>query len=632
MELNSEQLEAVGHLNGPCLVVANPGSGKTKIIVERIANLIINKNVSQKSIICLTFTNRASLEAKERICKSLGTNKPGFFIGTFHSLCARLIRKIGPGRGYSSNFTILDENDQKDMVLMVARQMGYENIGEKDARKIGYALNHYRDQMEDFSWVENNLNNEPMIKIAQFYLTRCRNNNILDFSGLIFECIKIIEKDKEIRDRIQRAFKYLIIDETQDTGLSQMYLIELLGGFWKNIMLVGDINQSIYGWRGARYQNIQDFVDKHEDCKVIKLPINYRSTPEIIDVASKLIKYNENNENFKMITDNKSGESVKCHSFDDQIKEGEWIAKTIKKLVEVGGFNFSDISCIYRMNKMSEILEQSFTKYGIPYKTIGAWGFYDRKEVKDVISMLKLLANKNDMVAFYRVIGLFPGIGDVTIGKIENKATEDKISLIDACIKFKKESNSVKVKKVCQKMYDIFNKDREFSNPAKCLSDIMEEIDYKNYLNNKYDEGIEERIENIEQIVDSCGEYVGENALFRCLHNISLVNESNDDTEDNNKISLLSFHASKGTENEVIFILGVNQGICPHFLSSENDTEDEERRNLFVGMTRSKRVLYISFCRNKKQFSKQQKRMIYRKIKPSKFLYECGLLKENKNY
>ena len=629
MELNEQQRQAVEHLDGPCLVTANPGSGKTAIIVERVVRLI-RRGVIARNIIAVTFTNKSGNEMKQRICKALNTQKPGFFIGTFHSLCARIIRKIGPGRGYSSNFTILDEKDQIDAIMQISRYLQYDiKIG--DARRIGHILNFYRDQMEDFSWVKYNLRNEPMIEIAQRYIDRCRKNNMLDFSGLISECIRIIEENKDgIKEKIQNTFKYILVDEYHDSNKNQAYLVKLLGEKYGNIMIVADKNQSIYKFRGARYQNIQDFIDRYDNCKIIELPMNYRSTPEIIDVASKLIKYNDNNEKFKMITNNKSGEAVKCYSFIDQIKESEWVAGRIKKMVDEGGWAYRDMACIYRVNKLSQPLEQSLMNAGVNYKNVGSYNFFDRTECRDVLSALRLLVNKKDNVSFYRVAKLFSGMGNITVGKIEKKAEENEISLIDACLEFKKESNSAKVKDICQKIYDIYSQDRDFSNPAKCLSDIVEQLDYKNYLSNKYDGGAIERIENVEQLIDSCIEFSGEGALFKYLQNVSLVNDKNkEDEEKDDYVSLLSIHSAKGLEFEVCFVVGFEQDIIPHNLAVNEDSEGiyEERRLGYVAISRAKKILYITYCRNRKSFGAYG-RTIYRKTKPSQFLYECGLIKE----
>ena len=268
-KLNKYQKEAVEHLDGPCLVTSCPGSGKTFVLVERVLWLI-NQGVKPKNILTLTFTNKAANEMKERICTRLDNEKPGFFIGTFHSLCSKLIRKLGPAQGYSARFNILDEKDQIDLIMQVARKLEYK-IEYGDARRVAGCLNYYRDQMEDFSWLEDSLRVDPLIEIAQEYLDRCRKDNLIDFSGLIYDAIQIIENDEEIKEKVQNTFKYIMVDETQDTNKAQFYLVNLLGGKWENIMLIGDIDQSIYGWRGARYQNIQDFINSYEDCKVISL-------------------------------------------------------------------------------------------------------------------------------------------------------------------------------------------------------------------------------------------------------------------------------------------------------------------------------------------------------------------------
>ncbi len=287
------------------------------------------------------------------------------------------------------------------------------------------------------------------------------------------------------------------------------------------------------------------------------------------------------------------------------------------------------MACVYRVNKMSQPLEQSLANLGVSYKVFNSYSFYDRVECRDSLSMLKLLSNKKDSISFSRVAGLFKGMGNITIGKIEKRAAKNNLSLIKACFEFEKESKSVSVKKTCQKIYDIYSKNYDFSNPSKCLQKIIEQIDYKTYLNNKYGDGATERIENVEQIVDSCGKFDGqEGGLYKYLQNVSLVTDIEKDEDNKNKVSLLSIHAAKGTEYEIVFLVGCEQGITPHQMACKEDYIDgisEERRIFFVAMSRAKKMLWLTYCKNRKGFGKYGK-MIYKKSKPSQFLYECELL------
>ena len=816
-KLNEFQKQAVEHIDGPALVTSCPGSGKTACVVERVANLI-KKGVKPKNILCLTFTNKAANELKERVCKKLGVEKLDFFVGTFHSLCVRLLKKIGPLFGKTDKFTILDERDQSDLVMQIARQLEY-NIEIKDARHISHCLNYYRDQMEDFEWVEDHLSTEPFIEIAQEYLSRCERDNLVDFSGLIYNAIKIVEKDEKIKYKVLNTFKYICVDEVQDSNVAQFHLVNLLGELHRNVMIIGDVDQcltgdqeiltnngyikindikeldtvkcmkkmlkqdkykldttdgvveriykkevinypivkiktlsnkeatfskdhmvfvslneeqkeritkdfgelkkeiiltesigdvnyedllsfeispeedvfylvpamyiekgmksisygnfcmeylyfdtikkveheeysgflydldvgihhnfisgsgvvshnSIYGWRGARYQNIQNFIDRYEDCKVISLSKNYRSTPEIVKVAHQLIKYNDSHMGTGFETDNQSGEAVRCIGFNDQIKEAEWVGKMIGRLIDDGGWAERDIAVLYRVNKMSQPIEQSLTNNGIPYEVVGSHNFYDRKEIRDCLAMLKFLSNQKDGVAFSRVGSLLKGLGAISIGKIENRAQEKNITITEACREISDTASSVSLIRSCNKIVDIYDYKWDFNKPAQCLDRLIRKLDYNDYLLKKYDDTAVEREDNVKQLIDASGEF--EN-IHEYLHNVSLITSAdNKEDKEQGKVSLMSMHSSKGLEYPIIFIIGAEENIIPNRLAILDDPfagEQEERRLMFVAATRAMHCLFILYCRNRRGFGKFGN-SFYKKAKPSRFLYECGLLEE----
>jgi len=627
-KLNRYQKEAVTHIDGPCLVTSCPGSGKTKVLTER-AVYLIKQGIKQKNILCLTFTNKAANEMKERVCKSLGVEKLDFFVGTFHSLCARMIRKIGPGRGCSANFNILDEKDQSDLIFQIARRLQNE-IEYGQAKYIAHCLNYYRDQMEDFEWVEDALKLEPLIEIAKKYIEHCRNNSLLDFSGLIYENIRIIESDEDLKKKIQNTFKYIMVDETQDTNKAQFHLVNLLGGKWKNIMLIGDLDQSIYGWRGARYQNIQQFINDYEDCRVISLSKNYRSTPQIINVASKLIKCNTSHMGTQFETDNNDGQAVKCYSFKDQLNEADFVGRTAKRFIDEGGWDPEDIAVLYRVNKMSEPIEQAMVSHGIPYEVIGAWNFYDRKEVRDCLAMLKFLSNPKDGISFARICSFVQGMGAITIGKIENIAHEKDITIVQACDEVKKSAKSVGVTRACDKIQSIYGGKWDKSNLANCLKDLVNRFHYEQHILDKFGNTATERKDNIIQLIDSAGEYSGEDGgVSKYLQQVSLVT-NNDKSKDGNKASLMSLHSAKGLEFPIVFIVGVEEDILPHKNAMADDPYaglEEERRLAYVGLTRAKKILFTSWCKNRRRFGKYGN-MTNNKCKPSRFLYESGLMKK----
>ena len=629
LNLNRYQKEAVAHKDGPCLVTSCPGSGKTFTLVERIVRLI-KDGVKPKNILCLTFTNKAANEMRERVCKRLGVDKLDFFVGTFHSLCAKMIRKLGPGRGYQVNFNIIDDKDQIDLIMQIARKLEIK-IEKGDAYKIANNVNYYRDQMESFEWVEDALKAEPFIIIAKKYLEYCKSNNLLDFSGLIYEAIKLVELEDDLKRKIQNTFKYIMVDETQDTNKSQFYLVNLLGGRWKNIMLIGDIDQSIYGWRGARYQNIQDFMRDYSDCTVISLSKNYRSTPQIVLPASKLIKYNSSHMGTAFETDNNDGESVKCGSFKDQYAEAEWIGKTAKRFITEGGWDPSDMAVLYRANRMSEPVEQAMVNNGIPYEVIGAWNFYDRKEVRDCLAMLKLLANPRDGIAFGRVCSFVKGMGSITVGRIENIAQEKNITIPQACKVMADKAKGINISRACEKLYNAYNDKWDHSNPSGCLKGLSDEFNYSQHLLDKFGDSSLERNDNVSQLIVSAGSCNGEeNGVSKYLQQISLVTSVDKDKKDN-KVTLMSFHAAKGLEFPIVFMIGVEEDVLPHKNAMADDPYaglEEERRLAYVGMTRAKKVLLLSWCKQRRRFSKDGNAN-YNKCKPSRFLYESGIIKKN---
>ena len=627
MELNKYQVEAVNHFNGPCLVTSVPGSGKTRVLVERVIRLI-DRGIDPENILCLTFTNKAANEMKLRVCDRLQLQGIDSYIGTFHALCVNLLRQYGEEIGFSSNFNILDDKDQKDLILQTGRMKGYE-IDRVKAAVIASAVNYDRDQMEDFDYISDTLDSFELTDVAETYLEVIRQRNLIDFSGLIYNTIKMIEDNEKIKEEIQEKFKYILVDETQDTNVSQYYLVNLLGEKLNNIMLIGDTDQSIYKFRGARYQNIQSFLDQHSDCKMVSLSKNYRSTPQIVKVADKLIKNNKSHIDIVFETDNRNGEKVKCVCHEDQVREASWIARRIERLIYEGGWEPSDMAILYRMNKMSEPVEQALSIKGIKYEVIGSRNFYDRKEVKDCLCMLKFLVNKYDGIAFHRLCGLLKGVGDVTIGKIENRSHTENIDIVEACREMANERISVSVKQSCQKICDIYDKNFDLSNPARCIDSLVNDFNYTDHLEKKFDKNLLNRKENMQQLIDSAGLFAGqENGAEKYLQQISLMSASDKDIEDN-KVTLMSLHASKGLEFPIVFIIGVEHNILPHSMALEEDRYanlEEERRLFYVGITRAEKLLHVTWCKNRLKYGRNG--MTKYPTYHSRFLKECGLIEK----
>lgn len=631
MNLNEKQIEAIQHMDGPCVVTSCPGSGKTLTLVERITYLI-EQGVRPQNILCITFTNKAAKEMKERICKRLNIKKVNFFIGTFHSLCANILRKFAVNFGINESFTILDENDQLSLINKIARKKGYE-IEKGDTSKISYILNTYRDQLHYEGYLDDELKNRVFINIAYEYLDICKKNGVIDFSGLIYDTIKYLEEEKNrnVREMLQNGFKYILVDETQDTNGGQYHLINLLGNRWKNIMIIGDPNQSIYFFRGAKYTNIQDFIDLYPDCRIISLTKNYRSTPQIVEVADKLIKNNPDRISNLFETDNPSGEPVRCLEMLNQDVEANWIATQIKKLIQEGGWKPEDIAVLYRLNKMSEPIEQSLSRNGVSYEVVGGFSFYDRKEVKDCLSLLRFLVNHKDSNAFVRVCSLIKGLGAVTIGKIEEISSENNIDILEAIKQYKENSKSIKINDACNKLVNIFSAKYDFSKPGETLVKLINGIGLQDQIKALYPDTYEDRVDNVRQVVEASNRFDGNiKSIDMYLQQISLVSSSDKEIE-GGKVSLMSVHSAKGLEFPVCFLPGLEKNILPHIRAITETDEGiyEERRIFYVAATRAKKLLYITYCKSRLSFGKFGNK-IKKDSGPSVFLFESGLLKKEK--
>jgi len=633
MELNEQQEKAANHFDGPALVIAVPGSGKTRLLTERVARLIENKKVKQSNIVCVTFTNKSADEMKERVCTRLGVHKPACFVGTFHRLCSGLLRKFGHLLGYSTKFTILDADDQKDLIKQIARQMEIE-VEKGDIGLIAKLANDYRENIWTDSELEEKAgDNSEWALIVKEYIGRLRKSNLIDFSGLLSETIRLLEENKDILGRLQDAMRYVLVDEAQDTNVAQFRLIDLFSAKWNNVMLTGDISQSIYRFRGSRYQNILDFLSKHPNCERYDLSLNYRSTPEIIEVADRLIKHNSSHLATKFETENESGEQVRCLAVYNQFEEAEYIARQCKRLIEEGDWDPKDIAILYRMNSMSETIERTFANYGLSYKVIGGFSFYNRKEIKDCLSMLRFSVNPKDGIAFHRVASLFEGVGDTTIGKIETMSMDENISLLDAAKKIKNNLKLSKMQESLQKIVDVLDVDLSNLNVRDCLEKMLDRFKYDDILDSEYPEDCEDRKQNVQALLNAMGQYVSKHPndnIESYLQMISLLSSS-DEKSTEGSISLMTMHAAKGLEFPIVFMPGVEDGILPHTLAIQDDPfegKEEERRLCYVGMTRAKTLLIMTYCRKRKVFG--AKGVQYNKdVKPSPFLFEAGLVKKH---
>jgi len=640
IELNEQQKKAVEFMDGPCLVTSCPGSGKTRVLVERAIRLL-EKGVPPKNILCITFTNKASKEMKNRIYDRLGDANQSMFIGTFHSFCASIIRAYYQKLGYLRQITILDQDGQKSLLKKCARSLGYDIKEDKiDIEYIMYRINTSRELNEDAEELEERFKDKKNhFDISEEYFKNLKQANLVDFSGLLYQTIKLLEDNTDVLDRLQNIFKYIQVDEVQDTNYAQFRIIELLSGKYKNIMLIGDLDQSIYKFRGARYQNMIDFLNMHPDCTKIPLGKNYRSTPQIISVADKLINKNSSHIDNDFFTDNSHGEDVSCNHFDSQYAEADWVKSKIKEYVQDLGWDYSDIAILYRLNKLSVDMQTSFAKDGISYCVIGGPNYFNRKEIKDCISMLDFMVNRHNTVAFHKILSTMSDVGDQTVASIEKYAETNKEDLYESCKKLV-DTKGRRVKKASRKIVDVYSSDFSGKHGGECLEKMLTMFGYFQHLNSvcKNKEEFEERRDNVNELIIHATEFGKINPNIKdYLNNIALITDGDKEAE-HNAVTLMTVHASKGLEFPIVFMIGMERDIFPHYralLEADNDEQkveamEEERRICYVGMTRAMKHLSLSYCKIRKKRVKNGIIEEERKY-PSCFLLESGLI-NNEEY
>lgn len=567
---------------------------------------------------------------KERIAKKLGKEGQEVYISTFHALCATIIRRYGASIGYGVNTTILDDDDQEGLMAQCARQAGYE--WNKDIIKtLIYKVNDRRENLLSEDDIAGSFDKVEEGNVALEYIKRMRRNNQIDFSGLLYETIRLLEKDSEVLTKIRTRFDFLQVDEAQDTNYAQFRIVQLIGSHG-NVLIVGDPDQGIYSWRGARYQNIEDFITQNK-AKVVGLPTNYRSTPEIISAASNLIKFNQNRQQkLEFRTDNPSGLPVECYCLPTPEQEGVWIAHKICEMIEKEGFKAHDFAVLYRINAMSRAIEQGLVQRGVSYQVIGGFSFFDRTEIRDCLAMLRFLVNPFDGTALARFIQK-PSrrLGEVAIGKIENFAEEKGINLLESMKRASEYITSgtdrARVIQGCAEVTEAFAFDREEMSIGEVLNTLITRLNYNKFLESKYEsKELDDRKDNVQELINACALYTQQrsNNIAEYLASIALQTSADKKTEEN-CVSLMSLHASKGLEFPVVFMPGLEEQTLPHKRALfERDGLAEERRLCYVGMTRAEKRLILSFANQKMQkFGKAG--VQFEGTKPSRFLKESGL-------
>ena len=595
MTLNDKQLEAVNHTEGPCLVLAGAGSGKTRVLTERIIKLI-DDGVSPYNILAITFTNKAAKEMRVRVQNKIGDVADSIFIGTFHSFGLRILRENYDAIGYSSNITILDTDDTKSLIKRILKENSFDPADydiKHIINRISSAKNDGISPLE-FSKLFLNEHDKVIGLVYEKYLKLLKENNSVDFDDLLLKPVEIFKKRKDILEKYQERFRYILVDEYQDTNSIQYELCKMLAKKYNNIFVVGDANQSIYSWRNADYRNILNFEKDYKNAHVVLLEENYRSTNTILKAANSVIKNNNEGTKLNLWTSSGDGEKVEYIRVEDEIKESSFVINKIKELVSEG-YSYSDFAVLYRTNAQSRTVEEAFVRNNIPYNIIGSYYFYNRKEIKDLIAYLNLIYNTNDSVSLERVINTPKrGIGTKTIDNIREKANMNDTSLFDAIDSGKE----LEFKKLILELIE--------DSKSMNLSDLIEDVLVKTGLRREYelDKSIESdtKVENLNEF-KSLAVNFEDNGIYDLstfLENIMLVSDKGQYAEDDNNVNIMTLHSAKGLEFNIVFILGMEEGIFPHSRSFESAKElEEERRLCYVGITRAKKKLYLLSARTR---------------------------------
>lgn len=608
-ELNKEQWQAVQILDGPLLILAGAGSGKTRVITYRIAYLI-SKGVDPLNILAVTFTNKAADEMKQRVCNLLNNEKPDIWIRTYHSTCARILRKESHHIGIDTNFTIYDESDQLSLVKDCLRELLLD-IKELKPDFILQCINRAKENLVSpanyHSPVYNQYGN--IIKtVYKLYNQRLKECNALDFDDLILKTVELFKSKPDVLEYYQDRFRYILVDEYQDTNHAQYVFTKLLAQKYRNLCVVGDDDQSIYSWRGAEIKNILDFKKDYPETKIIKLEQNYRSTKIILKAASEVVKNNRGRKKKVLWCENDIGEPIEYYDAHNDKEEAEYVAEKIYQ-EHCGGTDFNEIAVFYRLNYQSRNFEECFAQNRIPYEVVGALKFYERAEIKNMLAYLRVINNPKDNVCLKRIINLpARNIGKETLDKLVNYGKEKNITLFEAlkrCSEIKDlPKNKIGYIKSFVKMMD------EFINLSKKLNlydlalRIAQESDYLEFLNRRQTEEEIDRRKNVEELLISINDYVKNNphsSIADYLEGISL--KSDIDEWSNEKVSLMTLHNAKGLEFNVVFITGLEKGIIPHHKAQEEGRYEEERRLLYVGITRAKKKLYITRANTRKTYT-----------------------------
>lgn len=619
--MNDKQAEAVQTTDGPLLIMAGAGSGKTRVLTHRIAYLIDEKYVNPWNILAITFTNKAAREMRERAI-ALNPATQDTLIATFHSMCVRILRREADYIGYNRNFTIVDPGEQRTLMKRIIKQLNLDTKKWNERSILGTISNAKNDLLDEIAYEKQagDMYTQVIAKCYKAYQEELRRSEAMDFDDLIMMTLRLFDQNKDVLAYYQQRYQYIHVDEYQDTNHAQYQLVKLLASRFKNICVVGDADQSIYGWRGADMQNILDFEKDYPQAKVVLLEENYRSTKKILQAANNVINHNKNRRPKKLWTQNDEGEQIVYHRANNEQEEAVFVASTIDNIVREQGKNFKDFAVLYRTNAQSRTIEEALLKSNIPYTMVGGTKFYSRKEIRDVIAYLNILANTSDNISFERIVNEPKrGVGPGTLEKIRSFAYEQNMSLLDA-------SSNVMMSplkgKAAQAVWDLANLILTLRSKLDSLTvteiteNLLDKTGYLEALQVQNTLESQARIENIEEFLSVTKNFddnpeitvegeTGLDRLSRFLNDLALIADTDDSATETAEVTLMTLHAAKGLEFPVVFLIGMEEGVFPLSRAIEDADElEEERRLAYVGITRAEQILFLTNASTRTLFGK----------------------------
>lgn len=631
--MNDKQAEAVQTTDGPLLIMAGAGSGKTRVLTHRIAYLIDEKYVNPWNILAITFTNKAAREMRERAI-ALNPATQDTLIATFHSMCVRILRREADYIGYNRNFTIVDPGEQRTLMKRIIKQLNLDTKKWNERSILGTISNAKNDLLDEIAYEKQagDMYTQVIAKCYKAYQEELRRSEAMDFDDLIMMTLRLFDQNKDVLAYYQQRYQYIHVDEYQDTNHAQYQLVKLLASRFKNICVVGDADQSIYGWRGADMQNILDFEKDYPQAKVVLLEENYRSTKKILQAANNVINHNKNRRPKKLWTQNDEGEQIVYHRANNEQEEAVFVASTIDNIVREQGKNFKDFAVLYRTNAQSRTIEEALLKSNIPYTMVGGTKFYSRKEIRDVIAYLNILANTSDNISFERIVNEPKrGVGPGTLEKIRSFAYEQNMSLLDS-------SSNVMISplkgKAAQAVWDLANLILTLRSKLDSLTvteiteNLLDKTGYLEALQVQNTLESQARIENIEEFLSVTKNFddnpeitvegeTGLDRLSRFLNDLALIADTDDSATETAEVTLMTLHAAKGLEFPVVFLIGMEEGVFPLSRAIEDADElEEERRLAYVGITRAEQILFLTNANTRTLFGKT------RYNRPTRFIRE----------